>query len=458
MRKFRECESRDQISLFPRSLEEYVNEEDSVRYIDTLVNEFDLSTIESKYSYNGRPAYSPKVLVKLLVYGKIRGMSSSRELAIACKENVRFMYLVQNEQPDFRTISMFRKEHLSELGELLKQTVRVGIDSGIIKLEHVSVDGSKIRANASAKSFRDKEKLEELLEKLELSLSKDVEAEFEDDGDDDGEPKLPKSLRGKEALKKRLKEALERDKERVSSTDVDANFMKSKDGKHPCYNGQVAVDADSHMVVGATVSTVGADSSELRGMLEEIEATTGKNPKGVSADAGYRDTEGLVELEKRNIDGAVAIQGVNHKYFKLEDFNYDDKNDVYVCPAGQELEFSHSKQTGEEVYISEDCSGCSFSSSCIKKEGTNRSLKIHPNIATVQRMKERMEREDAKEMMKTRAQTVEIVFAWLKSHKKLRQFIYRGLNNVKNQWNFELAVVNIHRLVNIRMLEGVKVA
>ena len=245
MRYFRLGQSRDQLSLLPPSLEEYVPRDDSVRFVDALVEEFDLREIESKYRSLGRPGYSPRMLVKLLLYGKIRGIRASRELARACKENVRFMYLVQNEQPDFRTISDFRKNHIEALGGLLRQTVSIGLTEGVISLRHVAVDGTKVRANASKNSFLSEEKLERLLDALEESLGGDVRAEEEEKqgggGDDEGEPKLPPSLQGQEALRKRVREALEKNRAEPhksrSRTDPDARFMKSKDGKHPSYTG-----------------------------------------------------------------------------------------------------------------------------------------------------------------------------------------------------------------------------
>ena len=155
MRYFRLGQSRDQLSLLPPSLEEYVPRDDSVRFVDALVEEFDLREIESKYSSLGRPGYSPRMLVNLLLYGKIRGIRASRELARACKENVRFMYLVQNEQPDFRTISDFRKNHIEALGGLLRQTVSIGLTEGVMTKGNPSCPrASKGRRHSGSESER----------------------------------------------------------------------------------------------------------------------------------------------------------------------------------------------------------------------------------------------------------------------------------------------------------------
>jgi transposase len=447
--------------MFPPTVEEYVPKDDAVRYVDCLVNSLDLSGIESKYSYEGRPAYHPAMLVKVLVYGKMRGIRSSRKLQEACIENVRFIYLSQNEKPDFRTISNFRKEFLNELGDLLKQTVRIGIQEGVIELEHVAIDGTKIRANAKRNSFKSREKLEEYLAALETSLKEDVEldqAEDEKHGDDDGGPKLPKSLQGKKELSERIQRALERQKKEKqksrSTTDPDASFMKGPEGKHPSYNAQAAVDADSLMVVGADVSTAGSDHGQLKSMLEKIEEETGENPKTVSADKGYRATEGLVELEQRDITGFVPMQESDKGKYSQDHFLYDAEEDEYICPQGQLLSFAHEKRNAD-VYISENCSACSAKKQCLRGKAHSKSLKVSHNIGTIQRMRMRIETEEGKARLKQRAQTVELLFGWLKTHRQLRRFMFRGLDWVKQEWRFELAAVNIQRLVAIKMAENV---
>lgn len=461
MRYFRLGESRDQISLLPPSIEEYVPRDDSVRFVDALVEEFDLSEIESKYSSLGRPGYLPRMLVKLLLYGKIRGIRASRELARACKENVRFMYLVQNEHPDFRTISDFRKNHIEALGGLLRQTVKIGLAEGVISLRHVAVDGTKVRANASKNSFLSEEKLERLLDALEESLGEDVRGEEEEKqgeggGDDDGEPKLPSSLQGKEELRKRVREALEKQKAEPhtsrSRTDPDARFMKSKDGKHPSYNGQLAVDADSRMVVGGHITTAGSDHGELKRAIASVVGMCGTPPQQVSADAGYRAAEGLVALEEQGIDGVVALQGTKKDVFSLNDFLYDEENDEYICPAGRFLPCVSERSDGTETYQSENCSGCTLQSDCLRVPGSRRSLKIHPESLVMQQMRERLKQPDAKGVMKERARTVELVIAWLKRHLKLSYLVLRGERKVENLWLFELAAVNCLRLVRYRQL------
>src|SRR5215203_7302694 len=144
--KFKELQDRHQQSLFPRSIDEYIDGNDVVRFLDSLVDELDLSEIESAYSSIGRRAYSPSVLIKLLIFGKMRGVRSSRGLAQSVKENVRFMYLAQGQEPDFRTINRFRQKFSKELGCIFVQTVHLAKKEGALRGETLCVDGTKLRA------------------------------------------------------------------------------------------------------------------------------------------------------------------------------------------------------------------------------------------------------------------------------------------------------------------------
>ncbi len=159
MKSFRTGTNRNQLTMLPTSVEEYVPLDDLVRYVDMLVEEFDLREIENRFSPHGRPAYSPRLLVKILLYGKMRGIRSGRELSRACRENLRFIYLACNEKPDFRTINDFRKLHSAQLAGLLRQTIEIGLREGIIDLKQVCIDGTKLAASAGRRSFKSPEKL-----------------------------------------------------------------------------------------------------------------------------------------------------------------------------------------------------------------------------------------------------------------------------------------------------------
>jgi len=453
MKKFREGANRGQLSLLPASLEDYVSESDIVRYVDTLIDELDLRSIESKYSFQGRPAYSPRMLAKLLIFGKMRGIRSSRELAEASRENIRFMFLTNNEKPDFRTIIRFRKTHHRELASLLQQTIAIGVREQLISLEHVSIDGTKLRSFSSRKSFKDPEKLREQLSELEEELAKSFAEDVREDSEDDDEgpdASLPVELQNKVALREKIRTALkhydavEGEKPRqISISDPESRFMKG-DGKQPAYNAQLAVDSYKGLAVGGFVTNACSDNSQLRPMLEEVEHSTGTNPRVVIADKGYGEIEGLAELSSRNIDGYVPQRSAHADRYSLEDFTYQE-DDSYLCPSGEVLKRANDRRR-HRVYKASSCAGCLSREQCIRGKAKNRSLTVSIHANLVAEMKAKTQTPLAKNMRQIRAATVERAFGNIKYCKKLRQLTYRGISIVNSMWQLELAAMNIEKI------------
>ena len=468
MRKFREISSRGQIALLPRSVEEFVGSEDMVRYVDLVVDELDLSGIENQYSTFGRPGYSPRVLSKILLFGKMRGMRSSRELSRACRENLRFIFLASDERPDFRTISEFRKRFHRELSHLLKQTIEIGVREDIIKLEHVSIDGTKIGASASRKSFKKpnhlREQLEALEKELEDTFAKDIAVDEEDDdhfGDnDDGDGKLLDNLKEKEVLRSKIKNALNHyddiegeQPKKISITDPESRYMRSK-GTNPSYTGLAAVDSESRMVVGGYANNSVSDNAELLPSLEEIECNTGKNPVVVTADKAFRAHEGLRELEKRGIDGYVPMPDESEKRFTFSDFKPDLESGSYICPNNKILRYvSVNRSKDSKVYRCDDCAGCPIIDKCMPNGGKHRTLNVSNSIELVQEMKRKTLSPTGIEMAKKRSSLIEPLFGYLKASKKLRQFLFRGMNMINSMWKLELASYNIEKLAKFRQLQ-----
>lgn len=451
------------MSLLPVTVEEYVGKDDPVRYIDAISDEFDLSLIESKYSSFGRPGYNPRVLVKILLYGKMRGLRSSRELERATRENLHFIYLCQNEKPDARTISRFRKNFHQELSQLLRQTVEIGLREQIISLEHVSIDGTKIRAFAGRDSFRSPEELTKELNKLEAELFESFANDIQDDEEDNDEPggsgKLPGELRDKKALRNRIRKALrhyesiEGEKPKVLSiTDPEARYMKSHSSRLPSYNAQIAVDTKSTLVVAGRVSNAGSDHGQLRPMLAEIEKNTGSNPQVVSTDKGYGEIEGLVELKRRKIDGYVPQRAEATTRFTVSDFKYQQKTDAYVCPHGKKLTFSQQSGTHRH-YASKSCLGCVVREKCIRGKAPFKTLTVSVHQALVREMNDKIKDARAKAVARIRASTAEPIFGIIKYSKKLRQFFFRSMSMLNSMWLLELAALNLQKLAGFKRIQ-----
>ena len=405
MKAFRTGDNKWQLSLLPPSIEDYVGAGDLVRYVDGFVEALDLRRIEDKFSRLGRPAYSPKLLVKVILYGKMRGIRTGRELGRACGENLRFMFLARNERPDFRTINDFRKNNAEELAELQHE--------------------------------------------IKASLRADIEAEKGEDnqyGDDDGEGTLPPEMHNKKALADRIKAALAehqtctREKPKaVSVTDPECRMMKGK-GVNPSYNAQAAIDAKSRLVVAGYAVNACCDSSELIPVVNEIEKTTGASPKRVVVDKGYTRCEHIEELEQRGIDGYVSI-----RQRRKQSFTYNPTKDSYTCPEGKELVLIETRQT-QKRYARRGSTSCPRASACIRKGADKRVLQIKNSEAALVRMEGKTATPEGKAMAVLRASTIEPLFGFLKFAPRLRQMTIRGLQRVNWEWQFELAAYNIEKL------------
>lgn len=468
MGKFRQPPDRRQKSLFPASTEDYVSPDDDVRFVDALVDLFDLSAIEAKYSDLGRPAFAPRMLVKVLVYGRTRGIRSSRELARALRENIRFIFLANHEQPDFRTISLFRKQFSEELADLLKQTIRIGCQQGLINLERVAVDGTIVRANASARSFRPPADLEERLQALDTSFDEDVaidEAEDDDYGDDDKDGRLPPSMQDPQQMRSKLKAALEEAKKpplgtkppkRVSTTDPESRFIKSK-GTLPSYNAQGALDGESRLAVAAYATNATGDGAEVPRLLQEIEENTGLQIRQFYADRGYSGMKGLRELADRGIEAFIPQPKIRSDVFHESRFEYLPEEDAYRCPAGETLHYQgYDKRTQRRSYRCEDCEGCRFASECIGMSTRNRTLTVSEHSELKREMRDRMNGATARRAAGIRGALIETLFAHLKGSRKLSRFLLRGLERVTADWRFEVAVYNVERLMRLLSLEQIR--
>ncbi len=267
--KFKPYE-QSQINLLPPNIEELIPEDHMVRVINSVVEQLDLRSLYRSYLEEGQPAYHPKMLIKILLYGYAIGVRSSRKIAEKNKSDIYFMYLSGNQQPDFRTISDFRLNKRKYLEEYFNQVLEICRIVGLLSLGHVSIDGSKIKSNASKKKTRDREEILLFYEnKVKKILDEANQIDEEEDkkyGKDKSGYEIPKELVGKEKLLKKIKEAkkkLDQQKKlkRINLTDQDSRFMKKSDGGiDECYNGQLAVDSDKQVIAAYDLTNISNDN------------------------------------------------------------------------------------------------------------------------------------------------------------------------------------------------------
>jgi transposase len=353
----------DEPLLFPPSVQDFVPQDHLSRFVVSLVREsLDLRAIHAAYSgEKGQPPYDPTMMVALLLYSYAVGLYSSRRIARACAERTDFLMIVALDAPDFRTISEFRRRHLAALEALFVQVLRLAEQAGLVKLGHVALDGTKIKANAS----KHKAMSYERMKKREAALAAEVErwlaaaeaADAEEDrlygearGDEmpdwvaDKRKRLEKIAAAKAALEAEARAAAETEtrrraeaeKKRIAEgrkksgrtaappkaepdgkaqrnfTDPESRILKTRDGFIQGYNAQAAVDAKAQIIVAHGLAPGQSDQDQLVPLLDAIADDLGRKPKEVSADSGYCSEANLAALARRGIAGYVAVGRAKH--------------------------------------------------------------------------------------------------------------------------------------------------
>lgn len=332
----------DQLLLLPPSIEEWLPEHHLARFVSEVVDELDLSAIEDTYTEErGYPPYHPRMMTKVLVYGYCTGTYSSRRLAEKLIDSVAFRYLAAGNQPDFRTLSDFRKLHGVALSGLFEQILKLCQKAGLVKLGRVAVDGTKIKASASkhkAMSYgRMVEKEAQIKREVRAIMERAEAIDREEDeryGPDQSGNELPAELARRESRLKKIKEAkaaLEAEaKERAQAegkdpgearppqkaqrnfTDPDSKIQKTSDGFIQGYNAQIAVDAESQVIVAQHVTPSAPDVEQLRPAVAAIRRVFKKKPRQLIADAGYWSEANVRSLEQQKIEAFIATGRMKH--------------------------------------------------------------------------------------------------------------------------------------------------
>src|SRR5438552_4127538 len=348
----------DEPLFLPATVGDFVAQDHLARFVLSLVrDDIDLAEVTGTYgSERGQPPYDPIMMTALLLYSYCCGIYSSRRIAKACRERVDFMSIVALDAPDFRTISDFRKRHLKALGKLFGQILQLCETAGLVKLGHVALDGTKIKANASKHKAMSYERMERRAAELEAEVARWLAAAEASDAEEDklygadktGEEmpdwvtdkkrraerirqaKAELETEAKGAAEAKLKAAAEAQQQREAEgrkkpgrqaappspmpdpkaqknfTDPESRIMKSKDGFVQAYNAQIAVDSTAQVIVAQDVTQSPVDSEQLVPMIDATKANLGHYPAQASADAGYCSEANLEALENRAIDGYVA--------------------------------------------------------------------------------------------------------------------------------------------------------
>ena len=462
-----EAESFHQRELFPSNIFDLLPEDHDCYLFRELFEQLDISELESNYSPLGQNAYHPRQVVGILIYGYTHGVFSARQLEKRSNEDLSFMYIAGRNCPNFRVLSDFRKVHGEFFQSCFKQTVGLAMEMKLASLGHVSLDGSKFKADSSkhkAMSYGRLKAQEQALNEEVASLLKQAAACDEEEDAAYQESKgysLPEDLKFKQqrlAAIKSAKASLEgreealnpggqiEDKKQISFADPDARIMGKKGDFDYRYNGQISVDSDSQIIVAQHVSTHANDQHEVEASLAAIEENTGQLPEKMSLDNGYFCGDNLAALEEQEVDAYVAVdrgervaaKGLDESGRQLvkADFEYDEESDTYRCPGEQVLVLNKQYKNGERVYQGEAevCAACPYHSRCCQSsKGEARTINSDGHEPLRRKMRDKMSEDEAKATYSQRKHIVEPVFGQLKNS-GFRGFSVRGKDKVAGEF------------------------
>ena len=460
--------SREQMWILPPSLEELLPADHPARFVGEFVDALEEEKwaelgVEIEGGRLGAPAYHPRGLLSVWLYGFMTGVRSSRKLEMACGEQIPYLWLTGCQRPDHVTLWRFYKAHRQGMRKLFERTVRMAVRMKLVSLAVQAVDGTKVGANAARDRTYDAEGLGRLLKRLEETIR---ELEAQNEGGEDAEPvRLPKKLAEKNGLRERVREAMEeladqQDTKRINLTDAEAHFMKTRQGIMPAYNAQAVVSPvelegnnKSMLVTAVEVVEETNDYARLIPMLEQAEDTTDTKAETTLADAGYHSGSNLEECDNR--DQQVVMPEAQHKALKhpyhKDRFSYDQDSDSYICPQGQRLRFSTMKTTrGVPMRLYRGsaalCRRCPAFGVCTKDRRHGRALEIGPHEVVLRSHRVWMSTEEAKKKYKRRQHLVEPVFGIIKEQQAGRRFLLRGRAKVAAEWTMLATAFNLRTL------------
>ncbi|KPJ71227.1 MAG: hypothetical protein AMS14_09315 [Planctomycetes bacterium DG_20] len=428
---------RDQAFLLPPSLQEWLPAGDLAYFVIDVVDQLDLSAVVRYYEVredgtskaaSGQPAFHPKLMTALVLYAYALGTPSSRQIARLCERDAGYRIVAANQQPDFRTISEFRRIHLKALGALFVQVLHLAREAGLVALGHVALDGTKVKANASkhkamsyARLVEREAQYQEQVEALLARAEQTDAAEDERYGPDRRGDELPQELQFRQKRLERLREAkrtLEeaakaqaraegkldandrpkpparghppkvppgtpRPKEQYNFTDPESHIMKmSHGGFDQAYNCQAAVDGQAQVIVACQATAAPNDKEQLEPLVEQVEANLGERPKEVSADSGYYSEANVRSVRRRGIDD-------------------------YVCPDRIEHGREPPPVRG----------------------------RMPKDLSFIDRVRRKLGTKQGRARYALRKQIAEPVFGQMKQGRGLRQFLLRGLEKVDGEWS-----------------------
>ena len=466
MKRFVKGEDRNQVTLLPECLDDYIGEDNPVRVIDVFIDELDLTGLGFEGmapADTGRPAYHPAVLLKIYVYGYLNRLQSSRRLERETQRNVELMWLTGRLTPDFKTIADFRRDNGQAIRRVCRQFVELSRELGLLGEAVVAIDGSKFKAvNNRDKNFTPR-KLKARVQQLEESIARYLADLDRADRDPTSLPAARVSpLKEKIAtvkahirkLGKIERQMLQAPDQQVSLTDPDARSMATS-GKGTGivgYNVQTAVDTKHHLIVAHEVTNVGHDRSQLFAMAKQARSAMGTEELTALADRGYFSGSEILDCDQAGMTPLVPKPLTSNSKadgrFDKRDFVYIAEDDEYRCPAGQRaIKRFTTIENGMTLnkYWSSACPECPLKAQCTTSN--YRRIARWEHEAVLEAMQHRLDRQP--NAMKLRRQTVEHPFGTLKAWMGSTHFLTKRLPRVSTEMSLHVLAYNLKRVMQI---------
>jgi len=469
MARFIEGIARDQVTLLPECLDDYVDADNPVRVVDAFVDMLDLDLLgfDVEPEAMGRPGYHPGVMLRIYLYGYLNQVQSSRRLERECGRNLELIWLTGRLKPDFKTIADFRKNNGPAIRKVCQQFVALCRDIKLLDSDIVAIDGSRFKAvNAKAKNYtrgKLRQKLGEIDKAIERYLGELDRADevFEQTGTVMPEARMERALRKLEHLQKEAaryrsieKRMDETGETQVSLSDPDARSMATtpRMPRVVGYNVQTAVEAENHLIVAHEVTMQGYDRDALSMMAVAARDAMASDQIEAIADKGYYKSEEILACEEVGVAVVVPKPQTSNAgargQFDKADFAYDAEADAYVCPAGEQLIYRFTgQQDGKAIrtYWSSNCAGCVIKEKCTNSK--ERRIRRWEHEDVLERVQQRLDKDPTQ--LAVRSMTVEHPYGTIKSWMGATHFKMRRLKNVATEMALHVLAYNMTRVMNI---------
>jgi transposase len=476
--------NREQTTMAVIYVEELIPADHKARAIWELVGKMDLSRfaepLQTKLGCAGRPAWDPHLLVSLWVYAYSEGMGSAREIERRMEWEPALQWLSGLVVVNHHTLSDFRVEHKAALDELFAQLLALLESAGLVSLEQVMHDGTKIRAQAGADTFRREKTIRERLEQARQAVAqmgdpgapapvRDRQQAARERAAREQRERLQAALEELTALQAHTKSEAEKAEVRVSVQEPEARLMKH--GDHaiaPSYNAQISTESGNKIIVGAHLSQCSSDAQSLLPALEEVVKNLGNQPRQVVVDGGYTNRDNIIQCATQQVDlvgslpdprersaAAMKSHGIDPAFAPAQ-FKILEQGQRLECPAGCSLEHVRQSRKRGDTYQQyqargEDCRACRYQPQCCPQQperGRTVSIRVSEQ-ADVAAFRKRMETEESRAIYRRRGEVAEFPNAWIKDKLGLRKFHVRGMVKAGSELLWACLTYNIQQWVRL---------